>query len=172
MSARVFIGIGSNIDPARNLPRALELLAGRFTLTGLSTVYLTTPIGHPEQEPYYNAVCSGTTNLGPSDFHRSVLRDVEHQVGRQRTEDRFAPRTIDLDLLLHDQCVMNRDGLVIPSPDITERDFVCLPLLELDSTLTMPDSGAQLATLTAQLNHSGMTPLHTYTRHLKETLRL
>ena len=171
MAARVFIGIGSNIDPARHVGQALTLLTQHLTLTGLSTLYQTRPVGRPDQDLYYNGVCMGTTGLTPVKLHH-VLRTLEKQLGRRRTADRFAARTIDLDLLLHDRCVMNHDGLILPNPDITLRAFVCLPLLELDSELTMPDSGARLAAIAGQLDCSDMSPLPDYTRHLKETLSL
>jgi 2-amino-4-hydroxy-6-hydroxymethyldihydropteridine diphosphokinase len=169
---RVFIGIGSNIDPARNVLHAMQLLSNKMVISGVSTFYLTTAIGHRDQNPYFNGVCVGLTELDPTKFHQSILRDVEQQLGRQRSADRYAPRSIDLDLLLHGQSVLDSSELTIPSPDIWQRNFVCLPLLELDSSLSMPDSGIHLSDLASQLNSSGMTPLLPFTNQLKEALRL
>lgn len=171
-TTRIFLGIGSNVDPATHVIGALRLLARHLTLTGVSTVYQTAPIGRPEQEDYYNAVCSATTDLPPLALHRTVLRAVEQDLGRKRSSDRYAARTIDLDLLLYGTMVLNHPELVLPSPDIPTRAFVCLPLLELDSTLTMPDSGSPLTVIAAGLAPATMTPLHDYTRTLREALNL
>jgi len=98
--ARVFVGVGSNIDPAENVPAALRLLAKEVRVVATSLFYETLPLGRPEQPAFYNGVVEIATDLPPDDL-RQLLRRIETQLGRRRSRDPYAARTIDLDLLLY-----------------------------------------------------------------------
>jgi 2-amino-4-hydroxy-6-hydroxymethyldihydropteridine diphosphokinase len=98
--------MGSNIDPATNLEKALQLLKRETRVTNLSTVYQTDPEGRPEQPRYYNCAVEIETSLPPRELKFRVLRGIEQELGRTRSKDRFAARTIDLDLLVYDEIVI------------------------------------------------------------------
>jgi 2-amino-4-hydroxy-6-hydroxymethyldihydropteridine diphosphokinase len=121
-----FIGVGSNVEPERNIVAALERLRDMTHVTGSSAFYRTEPIGRPDQPWFINGVWRIDTTLNPTQIRSELLRPIEEALGRRRCDDKFALRTIDLDLLLYDDLVT--DGL--PHADLT-RPFVCVPLREL-----------------------------------------
>lgn len=164
--ALAFVSIGSNIDPEENIRKALGLLARRVRITGLSTVYLTEPVGRPGQPPYFNCVLALDTPLPPLELKQTVLRRIEDELGRVRKEDKFAPRAIDLDLIIYDDLVMKTGELVLPDPEIRSRPFLAGPLFELAPNLIMPDSKEPIAKIAARMRDSGMTPLVAYTNRL------
>ncbi len=168
--ARVFLSIGSNIDPAENIKRAIEFLCRYVRVTGISTVYLTPAEGKPEQPSYYNCVIEVETQTEPVKFKYSILRRIEESLGRERTNDRFAARTIDLDIILYDDLIMNTDDLILPDPQIRRRAFVALPLQELSPGLRLPGSGLSIAEIAASLPQSAMRPLKDYTEVLRKEI--
>ena len=125
-----FISVGSNIKPERNILAALRLLTAKIEVRGSSRFYRTEPIGRPDQPMFVNGVWQIRTDLEPVLVQEELLRPVEHVLDRRRTEDEFAPRTIDLDLVLYDDLVCNERNVRLPHPDIA-RPFVCGPILEL-----------------------------------------
>jgi dihydroneopterin aldolase/2-amino-4-hydroxy-6-hydroxymethyldihydropteridine diphosphokinase len=170
--ARVFVSVGSNIDPEDNVLRALRLLAGRVSVAGISTVYLTQPEGRPDQPQFYNCVVEAETGFPPRELKHRVLRKIEDELGRKRTGDAFAPRTIDLDLILYDDVVMETEELTLPDPAIPVRPFLALPLYELAPDLALPGSGLRVADAARALSRHTMKPLADYTdRVRKEILR-
>jgi 2-amino-4-hydroxy-6-hydroxymethyldihydropteridine diphosphokinase len=166
MMAQAFVSIGSNIDPEENVRKAIGLLAKQVRITGLSTVYVTEPVGRPGQPPYYNCVVAIDTPLAPLELKQTVLRRIEDELGRVRGEDKFAPRTIDLDLIIYDDVVMKTGELTLPDPEIRTRPFLAGPLFELAPNLIMPDSKEPIAKIAARMRDSGMTPLIAYTNRL------
>lgn len=150
-----FIGIGSNVAPEANIPHAFSLLSERVRVSGSSRFYTTEAIGRPEQAPYANGVWRVESELGPREL-KLLLREIETSLGRQRSPDKYAPRCIDLDLILYGDEVIREDDLSLPSPDILKRPFVALPLLEIDPGLVMPDSGRPLKGL---IEGAGWAPL-------------
>lgn len=152
----IAIAIGSNVEPEKNIPAALERLAHRVEIIGLSNFYRTEPVGPPGQPPFVNGACAVHTPLGPHDLKRTVLREVEHAGGRERTADKYAPRTIDLDLLIHGALVLRDDELDLPDPEILDRPFLWLPLLELDPNLMLPGTDRRLADLTMGKERTSM----------------
>ena len=133
-----FVAVGSNLDPLINIPAALRLLQTQTQVTGCSTFYQTEPLGGAQgQAPFVNGVWRIATPLSPLDVKYDVLWRIEDRLGRVWTQDRCAPRTIDLDLILYEDIVSPRPELVLPHPDLT-RPFVWVPvqeLLEADSDL-------------------------------------
>jgi len=167
---RAFVAIGSNIDPAANLRSAVNLLARRLAVTRLSTVYRTEPEGRPKQRQFYNCVVEVRTDLPPLDLKFQVLRQIETQLKRQRTSDIYAPRTIDLDLILYGDLVLAADGLVLPDPDIVRRFFLAAPLAELEPDLILPGSDIRISALAARLPRNKARALHSYTAQLRQEL--
>lgn len=167
---RAYIALGSNISPAQNVRAALHCLAGKARLSGLSMVYVTTPLGRPEQPPYYNCVAEIETAWQPLEIKHGVLLPIENSLGRKRTADKYAARTIDLDLLLYGDLVMDADGIRLPDPDITERPFLAIPLFELTPNMVLPGSKRPIAEVAASLPRGGMAPLEEYACLLRKEL--
>ena len=135
------IAIGSNLgDRSATIERslsALDALPG-ITLSRISTVIETDPVGPPGQRPYLNAAAALETSLSPHELFECML-GVEHWLGRDRSrEQRWGPRTIDLDLLTHGSTVLNTPALTIPHPRLHERDFVLRPLAEIAPDVVIP----------------------------------
>jgi 2-amino-4-hydroxy-6-hydroxymethyldihydropteridine diphosphokinase len=168
--ARAFISVGSNIDPDTHVRQALALIAVRTHLAAISTVYLTDPLGRPEQHPYYNCVLELATDLPPLEVKRAILRPIEGKLGRVRTQDRYAPRTIDLDLIAYGDLVLNEDGLQLPDPEIIKRPFLALPMAELAPGWVLAGSNCRIEEVAAALSADRMRPLADYTRQLRQEL--
>lgn len=127
--SRAWLSIGSNIEPARNVGAALELLAAEFGMLVCSPVYRTPAVGFAGED-FLNMVVGIDTSLPPPALARR-LRDIEDRCGRVRGGARFASRTLDLDMLTYDDCVLESEGLVLPRPEILEQAFVLGPLAEV-----------------------------------------
>lgn len=126
--------MGSNLgDRERNLRRAMEAL-GRLQRTVLvsgSSLHETVPVGGVPQGMYLNAAAILETGLGPRELLDQLLR-IETESGRKRpSQTRWGPRTLDLDLILYGDRVIDEDGLKVPHPRMHERLFVLAPLVEI-----------------------------------------
>lgn len=137
----VFVALGSNLgDRAANLARGVSGLRERgLRITARSSVYETEPVGGPAQGPYLNAVVQAETGLGPEEVLATCL-DVERGAGRVRSVAN-APRTLDLDLLLFGDTVLEAEGLAVPHPRLHERRFVLVPLAEIAPAARHPVLG-------------------------------
>ena len=141
---RAHVGVGANLgERERTIRRAIEMLATQrgIELVGVSRLRETEPWGPVEQPPYLNGAVALDTELGPRDL-LEVLLDVEGSLGRDRsTEVRFGPRTLDLDLLVCGDLVLDEPGLTLPHPRLHERRFALEPLADLDPELVVPGRG-------------------------------
>ncbi len=127
---RAAIGLGSNLgDRLQHLTTAFDELAALGAVVSVSSIYETAPVGGPEQGDYLNAVVVVDTQLSPRQILDELLR-IERSHGRLRRE-RWGPRTLDLDLLVHEGTALDEAGLVVPHPHIGERRFVLEPLAEV-----------------------------------------
>jgi 2-amino-4-hydroxy-6-hydroxymethyldihydropteridine diphosphokinase len=146
---KVYVGLGANLgDREATIRRALELLAATpgIEVVAVSTLRETDPEGYADQPRFLNGVAALETELPPRGLLDRLLT-VEHDLGRVRGEGpRFGPRTIDLDLLLYGDEVVDEPGLVVPHPRLAERQFVLEPLHELEPALGLPD-GRRVADL-------------------------
>jgi len=168
--ARAFIGIGSNIDPAENVQAAIRSLAQKTHLVGISMVYCTDALGRPEQPPYYNCVVEIETEALPTEVKHGILRTIENNLGRKRTEDKYAPRTIDLDLIVYGDLTMDAEGIKLPDPEILERPFLAIPLFELAPDMVLAGYGLRIGEIAAKLPLDGMKPLKDYVKLLREEM--
>ncbi|MBI5642931.1 MAG: 2-amino-4-hydroxy-6-hydroxymethyldihydropteridine diphosphokinase [Deltaproteobacteria bacterium] len=166
MKVRAYISIGSNIDPEENMKKALLELSRKTRLTGLSTVYKTEPEGRSGQRYFLNSVAEIETSLPPEEVKFQILRVIEDDLGRVRTEDKYADRTIDMDLILYGDMAIEKEGLKIPDPEILRRPFLAIPLFELRPGLKLP-SGEGIKDAAANLPGERMSPLPEYTEELK-----
>jgi 2-amino-4-hydroxy-6-hydroxymethyldihydropteridine diphosphokinase len=142
---RAYVGLGANLgDRESTIRRAIELLAAEpaVEVVAVSSLRETDPVGYAEQPRFLNGAAAVETELGPRTLLDRLLA-VERELGRVRDEGpRFGPRTIDLDLLLYGDEVLDEPGLTVPHPRLAERLFVLEPLYELDPELTLPDGRA------------------------------
>lgn len=125
----VFIGAGSNIEPRAHLGAGLRALAERFGLLRLSPVYRNSAVGF-EGEDFLNLVIAFETDA-PVGEVAAALAEIEAANGRVRGEAKFAPRSLDLDLLLYGDAVGTIDGVELPRDEITRYAFVLKPLADL-----------------------------------------
>jgi dihydroneopterin aldolase/2-amino-4-hydroxy-6-hydroxymethyldihydropteridine diphosphokinase len=165
--AIVYIGVGSNIEAEKNVRAALRLLGRRVKLLAVSTFYRTEPLGATGSPRFVNGVVGVETDIGPRELKFGVLRKIEEQLGRKRGADKYAPRTIDLDILVYDADEIAEPDLTIPDPDIESRAFIALPLAELAPDMALPGSGRRLAEVAQSLPVAGVTPLYDLTELLR-----
>jgi len=152
---QAWVGLGSNLGDSRQiLQTALQALAEipDTRLESVSSLYRTRPWGVTDQPDFLNAVAALQTDLSPIQLLRQLLTIERHQ-GRQRTGNRWGPRSLDLDLLLYDQLIQTGDELTLPHPRLHERAFVLVPLAELAPELIVPGRG-RVAELEAALDAS------------------
>ena len=137
-----YVGLGSNLGEREStLLAALEALRNSpaVEVVAVSTFRETDPVGVVDQPRFVNAVAALETSLAPRELLVRLLQ-VERELGRDRaSEERWGPRTVDLDLLLYGDDVIDEPGLTVPHPRLAERAFVVVPLLELAPDLTLPD---------------------------------
>jgi 2-amino-4-hydroxy-6-hydroxymethyldihydropteridine diphosphokinase len=172
--------VGSNIDPSENIVGALEQLtqAPGVALTGISTFYRTPALPPPGADPrsvghdpdYLNGVLTLDTTLDRTALSRT-LEGVEAVLGRIRTDEKFAPRTMDLDLLLF---LSPRTSGASPPPgdppihpEVRSRPFVAIPLLELAPDLLLPPDGIPLKEVAASFSGPGGEPEAAFTASLR-----
>jgi len=156
--ADAYIALGSNLDnPHEQLDRALESLAqhAAIELIAVSSRYQTPPIG-PQQPDFINAAAQLRTTLTPI-MLLDALQDIEQQQKRRRSVH-WGPRTLDLDILLYDNLVLDSKRLSIPHKLMTERAFVLVPLADIGADLTLP-AGDTVAQLLANCSQQGIVKL-------------
>ena len=135
----VYIGVGSNLgDTKANIQKAIKMMRENKILQGIQTssLYLTEPVGKKKQPDFLNLVVKGQTELEPSELLGSLL-DIEDKLGRKRNK-KWGPREMDLDILFYDDMILKQKNLTIPHPEIENRKFVLIPLVELSPDLKHP----------------------------------
>ncbi len=169
-SSTAFVAVGSNIDPERNILSALDKLNRVVDVRETSRFYRTAPIERPGQPMFINGVWKVLSSHGARDLKFEVLRKIETDLGRKRTEDSHAPRTIDLDLILFGDMVINEPGLHIPDLDVYRRAFMAVPLMELAPDLRVPGSLKPLSSLPSVMLGEELEPLLEFTDQLKQRI--
>jgi 2-amino-4-hydroxy-6-hydroxymethyldihydropteridine diphosphokinase len=168
---QAFISIGSNIEPEKHLPLAIYRLHEIGRLLKSSNVYQNPPIGRPEQDDFLNAAVLLETTL-PALEIRHRFRQIEFDLGRIRSEDKFAARTIDLDLCLLGDQVINSPEVTLPDPDLLQRAHLAVPLAELDPHFLHPLTGETLQGIADYLiPHAKLTLREDITKVIQEIIR-
>lgn len=155
--AVVYVSLGSNINPERNLRQAVKLLREHDPELIVSSVYRTLPQGFTQQADFLNMAVRLSTAFSPAEFKAQIINRIEQQLGRVRDpHNKNAPRTIDLDISLwnHDVLDYGDKPWHIPEPDITRFAHVAVPLAEIAPDYVHPETGLTLAQIAAQFDTS------------------
>ncbi len=137
--AKVYLGLGSNINPEENLRIGISELCARFGTLELSNVYLNASVGFDGND-FLNLVAGFETDASPLQLH-ATLKEIDGLAGRKRGESRYSPRTLDIDLLLYDDLVLDEPPVRVPRSDILKYSFVLGPLAEIAAKLRHPETG-------------------------------
>ncbi|NVD05704.1 2-amino-4-hydroxy-6-hydroxymethyldihydropteridine diphosphokinase [Vibrio sp. JPW-9-11-11] len=154
---RVFIAVGSNLSsPVAQANAAIDALKAlpKSEFVGASSLYSSTPMGPQDQPDYINAVVELETELTPLEL-LDCTQAIELEQGRVRKEERWGPRTLDLDILLYGNEVMDSERLTVPHYGMKEREFVLYPLAEIAPNLTLP-CGTRLEDLLKVVEQNGL----------------
>ena len=155
MKTQAFIGLGANLgDPQAQVRAAIASLGAlpRTRLIAWSSLYRSAPVGVGPQPDFVNAVAKVETALPARELLEELLT-AEARAGRERPSP-GAPRTLDLDLLLYGDRIIEEPGLVVPHPRMHERAFVLLPLAEIDPEAVVPAKGRIRTLLAACRNQN------------------
>jgi 2-amino-4-hydroxy-6-hydroxymethyldihydropteridine diphosphokinase len=153
--ARIYISLGSNIDRDQNTRAGIEALRQRFGELELSSVYESEAVGF-EGDAFYNMVIACDVDEDVNSVNRA-LAEIEDAHGRDRSGPRFSSRTLDLDLLLYDDLVLDNNGLKLPREEILKNAFVLWPLAEIAPQRVHPVAGRSYAELWADFDKSRET---------------
>lgn len=154
-----YIGMGANLPgsagpPDATLAAAAERLANLGRIAARSSLYSTRPVGFSEQPRFINAVLALETTLSARALLDALLA-MEREFGRDRSNAvPNGPRTLDLDVLLFGDCIIDEPLLHVPHPRLAEREFVLVPLNEIAPDAVEPRSGSTIAELLRRLRRS------------------
>jgi 2-amino-4-hydroxy-6-hydroxymethyldihydropteridine diphosphokinase len=140
---KAFVGMGANLGPREvTLLRAVDLLGAlpRVDVLEVSGLRQTAPVGNVDQPEFLNGAVAVETSLSPRELLDALL-GVERELGRVRDGTQWGPRTIDLDLLVYGDEIVDEPELRVPHPHLHERRFALEPLAELDPELEIPGRG-------------------------------
>ena len=148
----IYISLGSNINREENTREGVKALREAFGDLVLSSVYESDAVGF-KGDAFYNMVIAGDVDVPVHEANR-MLRDIEDRHGRDRSGPKFSSRTLDLDLLLYDDLVLEENGLTLPRGEILKNAFVLWPLAEIAPALKHPQDGRSYDELWAQFDKS------------------
>ena len=143
--AWVWVSIGSNIDRENNIRGSLKALEAEFGALVVSPTYETPAEGF-DGDAFYNLVAGFNTELTPTKLH-AKLREIEHEFGRVRTNEKFNARTMDIDALTYDDQVTDEGGKHLPRDEIEKYAFVLKPLVDVAPDEIHPECGVSYAAL-------------------------
>ena len=150
--ATIYISLGSNIDREKNTRAGVEALKQAFGELNLSSVYESEAVGF-EGDAFYNMVIACDSNI-PVHETNQILRDIENANDRDRSGPKFSSRTLDLDLLLYDDLILDEQGLKLPRGEILTNAFVLWPLAEISPHLKHPETGVSYADIWSAFDKS------------------
>ena len=154
---KAYIGLGSNIEaPETQIVNALANIQSQeqISIQKCSHLYASAPMGPKNQPDYVNAVCKITTSLTPIEL-LDVLQNIELQHDRKRVGERWGPRTLDLDILLFNNLTMDNDRLTLPHYGMAQREFVMVPLFEIEPDMIM-NNGRSIASWVSQCSFANL----------------
>ncbi len=146
----VYLGVGGNIDPEKNIKEGFKLLRERFDILDVSSTYRSPAWGVKEKQPdYLNLAVKARTDKDLFAV-RSELRWIEELMGRKRTLDKLSPRTLDIDLLIYDDFVTKDEGGTLPHPQLLTQQFVYFPMSDIAQDMIVPGEGRALKDITPE----------------------
>lgn len=148
--SRIYISVGSNVEPSRHVREARRALDDAFGVTEVSPVYRTAAVGF-DGDDFLNLVIACET-ARPVEEVDATLDRIEQAHGRDHDAPRYAPRTLDLDLLLYDDMVRDGDGIRLPRREIMKYAFVLRPLADIAPAKRHPLDGRSFADLLCDLD--------------------
>jgi 2-amino-4-hydroxy-6-hydroxymethyldihydropteridine diphosphokinase len=145
---KAFLGIGTNLGNRKaNLRKTIEMIGEHIgKLIHSSSVYETAPWGFEAENDFLNMVIMVETNHSPAELMKKIAI-IESKLGRERSQDRYSSRVIDIDILLYNDFVIIENGLKIPHPLMHERKFVLVPFCELAPDIIHPVLGKSMKVL-------------------------
>ena len=147
---RAFLSLGSNLEPESNLPRAALGLRSLGRVLAVSSVYRNPAVGPTPGPDFLNAAVLLETAFSPHVL-RTELRSLEARLGRLRTPDKYAPRLIDIDLVLYGDRVIRDAEWELPDPEVSSLPHLVIPLAELDPNHEHPITGERLSSIAARI---------------------
>lgn len=160
---KLYISVASNISPEKNIQQAVARLRQFCKLISISRCFVTEAIAGPEGDlsvdiPYYiNCVVLIETSNDVATFKRNILVPIEDALGRLRTSNKYESRTIDLDILLCDDQIIDQGGINIPDPDLLKRWFLLQGILDIDPAAVLPTTLLPLSRYLEDLNAQAAT---------------
>ena len=147
---KVYVSVGSNIDRERNVESALAALQDEYGELKQSRIFETQAVGF-DGDPFYNLVIAFDTDQSPQQVSETFSR-IEDEHGRDRSGGKFSSRSLDLDLLLYGDTILDEPGLKLPRPEILGYAFVLQPLAEIAGSLKHPVTGFTFSMLWDQFD--------------------
>lgn len=150
---QVYISLGSNISPAKNLRRAVELLRQYMRILAISTTWENPPVGTTGQN-FLNTALWSQSDRSLEDLKMEVLRPIETQLGRVRTQDKYAPRPMDLDIIIYDGFVLD--------PRLWTLPYLAVPFSEIIPEFRNPNTDQTLKQIADDIlsSHQDLIPRH------------
>ncbi|OLS19492.1 MAG: 2-amino-4-hydroxy-6-hydroxymethyldihydropteridine pyrophosphokinase [Candidatus Heimdallarchaeota archaeon LC_2] len=159
-SEKLFITIGSNINPEDNINLAIAQLEQSFGEIQLSRLYRSQAVFGPQssepQDDYINGAILTKSNLSSFSIKFNILRKIETRLGRVRTADKFASRTIDLDIAFYGSIIIDESNIRIPDPEIIKRGYLISPLCDLDPEYYHPEENISLLEIKNKVDVSNL----------------
>ena len=157
--ATIYISLGSNIDREQNTRAGVDALKRAFGELNLSSVYESEAVGF-EGDAFYNMVIACEVDT-PVYETNQILRDIEDANDRDRSGPKFSSRTLDLDLLLYDDLILDENGIKLPRGEILKNAFVLWPLAEIAPHLKHPETGVSYADMWSAFDKTkqGLKPI-------------
>jgi 2-amino-4-hydroxy-6-hydroxymethyldihydropteridine diphosphokinase len=153
---KVYLALGSNVgDKKKNISRALSMLKHYAKNVRLASLYYSKAVGFTDQPDFLNTAVEAETNLTPSEL-LDAIKITESKIGRI-ARFRWGPREIDIDIIFYADKILNDQSLTIPHARYKDRDFVLLPLIELDSSLEDPVNNKKLVDMLGSLPPSSLS---------------
>jgi len=150
-----YLSLGSNVEPERNLPAAVARLGRWGRVRAVSAVWESAPVGFADQPNFLNAAALLETGLSAQGLRQEAIASIETALGRVRTANKNAPRTIDIDIMLFNHDVLQVGQRRIPNPEVLERPFVAIPLAEIAPDYVHPETGQTLRQIARRFDPAG-----------------